>query len=58
VITTKIQRKRGRPSAFDRNIAIDVALELFWQKGYEGVGVAELGEAIEINPPSLYFNDF
>ena len=31
-----------------------MALELFWQKGYNGVGVAELGEAIGINPPSLY----
>ena len=54
MITTKKPLKRGRPSAFDRNDAIDVALELFWEKGYNGVGVAELGEAIGINPPSLY----
>ena len=54
VVTTNIQRKRGRPSAFDRNTAIDLALELFWQKGYDAVGVAELGEVIGINPPSLY----
>ena len=54
VITTKIARKRGRPAAFDRNEAVDAALELFWKKGYDSVGVAELGEAIGINPPSLY----
>lgn len=54
VTTTINNRKRGRPAAFDRIKAIDVALELFWQKGYEGVGVAELGDAIGINPPSLY----
>lgn len=49
-----MHRKRGRPPEFDRNKAIDIALELFWQKGYDGVGVAELGNAIGINPPSLY----
>lgn len=54
MVTTKKVRKRGRPSGFDRNEAINAALELFWQKGYDGVGVAELGEAIGINPPSLY----
>ncbi len=54
MITTKIYRKRGRPPAFDKNKAIDIALELFWKKGYDGVGVAELGDAIGINPPSLY----
>jgi TetR/AcrR family transcriptional regulator, repressor for divergent bdcA len=54
VTTTNTYRKRGRPPAFDRNKAIDIALELFWQKGYDGVGVAELGNAIGINPPSLY----
>lgn len=54
-MTTTIKSgKRGRPSTFDRKVAIETALELFWQKGYDGVGVAELGEAIGINPPSLY----
>ncbi|VAW61650.1 Transcriptional regulator, AcrR family [hydrothermal vent metagenome] len=52
--TIKTHRKRGRPSTFERGRAIDIALALFWQKGYDGVGVAELGEAIGINPPSLY----
>ena len=54
MVTTKKSRKRGRPSAFDRNEAVDAALALFWQKGYDSVGVAELGAAIGINPPSLY----
>ncbi|VAX09851.1 hypothetical protein MNBD_GAMMA25-1307 [hydrothermal vent metagenome] len=54
MVTTNISRKRGRPAAFDRNKAIEIALELFWEKGYDSVGVAELGKAIGINPPSLY----
>lgn len=54
MITTNINRKRGRPPAFDRDKAIEAALELFLQKGYDGAGVAEFGEVIGINPPSLY----
>ena len=52
--TNKITRSRGRPSVFNREEAVQTALALFRQKGYEGVGVAELGAAIGIKPPSLY----
>ena len=29
-------------------------MRLFWDRGYDAVGVAELGDAIGIKPPSLY----
>lgn len=44
----------GRPRAFDADEALDRALELFWRQGYEGTGIAELAQAMGINPPSLY----
>lgn len=45
---------RGRPRAFDSDKAVETAMALFHDRGYEGVGVAELSAAIGVNPPSLY----
>jgi AcrR family transcriptional regulator len=45
---------RGRPRSFDMDLALERALDVFWRKGYEGASVADLTEAIGINPPSLY----
>ena len=47
-------RPRGRPRAFERDAALDRALGLFWTQGFEGTSIADLTEALEINPPSLY----
>lgn len=44
----------GRPREFDAETALDQAMEVFWRHGYEGATVAQLTEAMGINPPSLY----
>ncbi|MCW2481174.1 TetR/AcrR family transcriptional regulator [Candidatus Symbiopectobacterium sp. NZEC135] len=44
----------GRPRQFDIEIAIDTALNLFTEKGYEGASFGELIKAMGINPPSFY----
>jgi len=46
--------ERGRPRGFDRDAALRRAMMLFWQRGYEGVSMADLTAAIGVAAPSLY----
>jgi len=47
-------RPRGRPRRFDPEAAVARAQRLFQARGYDGVSVADLTEALGINPPSFY----
>lgn len=54
VVFSSKHRGRGRPRAFDRELALQRALEIFWRRGYEPATVSELCKGMGINPPSLY----
>ncbi|MGM9491933.1 TetR/AcrR family transcriptional regulator [Ideonella sp. YS5] len=50
----KPTKARGRPLSFDREAALEAAMHVFWEYGYEGATIAELTGAMGITPPSLY----
>ncbi|MFT8242996.1 TetR/AcrR family transcriptional regulator [Roseomonas sp. BN140053] len=53
-MTTNTPRPRGRPRRFDPDQAVATAQRLFQARGYDAVSVADLTEALGINPPSFY----
>src|SRR5258706_12219595 len=44
------RRGRGRPSAFDRDAALEKAMKLFWERGYHGAWFDDLMSALGIGP--------
>lgn len=46
--------ERGRPRSFDRQAALERAMEIFWDRGYQATSMTDLTEAMGINSPSLY----
>ncbi|HFI5640798.1 TPA: TetR/AcrR family transcriptional regulator [Raoultella planticola] len=57
-MTTDVQsctkKSRGRPKVFDKEAALDKAMALFWQHGYEATSLADLVEATGAKAPTLY----
>ena len=44
----------GRPPAFDREVALDEVMNLFWDRGYHNVGLSDLETQTGLNRSSLY----
>jgi AcrR family transcriptional regulator len=48
------KRPRGRPKGFTPDEALDRAVEMFWEHGYEGVDVDRIARAVNVTKPALY----
>jgi AcrR family transcriptional regulator len=46
--------KTGRPISFDKEAALEAAMLLFWERGFEGTSMADLTQAMGLNPSSIY----
>ncbi len=44
----------GRPREFDKEAALKQARDLFWERGYEGVSMADLSSALGLASARLY----
>ena len=51
---TKARRGAGRPRAFNTDAALDKAVRLFWQRGYEATSMADLVAETGVAAASLY----
>ena len=54
MVANTAKRRTGRPQAFLPEEALDRAVEMFWEHGYEGVDVERIARAVHVTKPSLY----
>lgn len=48
------QQQKGRRRGFDRTVALETAMRLFWRYGFDGVTFKQLTAELNLAPPSLY----
>jgi AcrR family transcriptional regulator len=48
------KRRRGRPRAYDPEVALQRAMDAFWDGGFSGTSLEDLSARTEMNRPSLY----
>lgn len=51
---SETRKARGRPPTFDRAYALDLAIDEFRRRGYEGASMDQLADAMGITKPSIY----
>lgn len=54
MVTNSSKRAPGRPKSFIPDEALDRAVEMFWEHGYEGVDVERIAQAVNVTKPALY----
>jgi len=54
MVTNISRRAPGRPKGFIPDEALDRAVEMFWEHGYEGVDVDRIARAVNVTKPALY----
>src|SRR5262250_1154254 len=47
-------KRRGRPRAYQPEVALARALDVFWKEGFAGTSLDDLSTATGMNRPSLY----
>ena len=54
MVTNVEKRSPGRPKGFIPDEALDRAVEMFWEHGFEGVDVDRIARAVNVTKPALY----
>src|ERR1700704_2261736 len=54
VAETAAPKRRGRPRAYEPEVALARALDVFWKEGFAATSLDDLSAATGMNRPSLY----